>query len=150
MNRVGRVVALGASRRRGEGKTQIECAYLRSGHGLVGDAHAGPGDMQVSLVAIEDVEEVNRIYGLGAGPGDFAANIAVAGLDLVRLPIGSQLRVGQAVLEVTRIGKDRSTPHRFSFHGVSLLVRRGAFCRVVSSGWVKVGDRAEVLSVPGH
>lgn len=146
MNEVGRVMALSVGQRRGEGKARVDFAYLQSGYGLVGDAHAGPGAMQVSLVAMEDVEEVNRTYGLEAGPGDFAANIAVAGLNLAALPLGSQLRLGQAKVEVAQIGKDRNLAHDFSFRGISLLVDKGVFCRVLSSGWVRVGDRAEVLS----
>jgi len=132
--------------RRGAPKINIEKGYLRENHGVVGDAHAGPGDRQVSLVAVEDVDSVCREHGIEATPGDFAANVATRGMDLMALPIGCRLRVGQATLEVTRRGKDPSLTHNFSFQGVTLLVHRGVFCRVLAGGWVNEGDTVEVVS----
>ncbi|MHB1416703.1 MAG: MOSC domain-containing protein [Chloroflexota bacterium] len=146
MSEKGRVVAVCAGERRHEGKHDVHEGYVREDYGLVGDAHAGPGDSQITLVAIEDVERIDREKGIAGGPGDFAANVATRGLDLVSLPPGSQVRVGQALLEVTHIGKDPSLAHSFSFQGVSLLVERGVFCRVLKGGQVKEGDEAEIVS----
>jgi len=138
------VVAVCAGERRGEGKVDVGRGYLREGYGLVGDAHAGPGDRQVSLIALADVESAASAIGLPAGPGDFAANIGIDGLNLAGLPPGTRLRVGEAVLVVTHIGKKNVGPHHFSLHGIALLVERGVFCRVLRSGWVQKGDPAFV------
>jgi MOSC domain-containing protein YiiM len=124
----------------------VEAGYLSPNYGLAGDAHAGPGDRQVSLVAVEDVEAVCRQHGIMAGPCDFAANIGTVGLNLMGIPVGGKLKVGEAILEVTGHGKRLDEPHTFSFRGVSLLVEKGLFCRVLEGGRVRNGDPVEVVS----
>ncbi|HIC94198.1 MAG TPA: MOSC domain-containing protein [Anaerolineae bacterium] len=137
---MGQIVAVCASQRRTDPKKDIGEGYLRKDYGLVGDAHAGLSIRQVSLLALEDIEQANREHGISAGPGDFAENITTRGLDLLSLPIGARLRAGEALLEVVQIGKDPSLAHTYSFQGVSILPTRGIFCRVIQGGWVKKGD----------
>ena len=146
MSVFGSVVAVCVGERRCVGKKSVGQGYLQRDFGLEGDAHAGQFERQVSLVAIEDVEAVNAAKGLQLGPGDCAAIIAVAGLALAGLPIGTRLRVGQATLEITRIGKGPTLAHRFSYCGISVLVDRGVFCRVISSGLVREGDIVTICS----
>lgn len=44
--------------------------------------------------------------GLEVGPGDFAENFTTEGIDLLDLPLGTQLRLGKDVLvEISQIGK---------------------------------------------
>jgi hypothetical protein len=45
-----RIVSIAVSRKKGTRKTVVEQAELTVDHGLVGDAHAGPGHRQVSLL----------------------------------------------------------------------------------------------------
>lgn len=142
----GKVVAVCAGERRGQGKEDVGRGYLQRDYGLVGDAHAGAGDRQVSLVSLADVRAVALTRGVEGGPGDFAANIGVEGLDVAALPAGTLLGVGEAMLEVRHIGKRDAGPHHFSYRGVALLVEKGAFCRVVRSGWVKTGDPVVVIA----
>ncbi len=68
-------------------------AELRADFGIVGDAHAGSGLRQVSLLAMESIEEL-RAKGADISPGDFAENITVEGLDLSALAVGRRLRIG--------------------------------------------------------
>lgn len=126
----------------------MEAGYLSPNYGLVGDVHAGPGDRQVSLVADEDVKAACHQYDIQAGPCDFAANIGTIGLNLMGIPVGGKIKVGEAILEVTGHGKKPEEPHTFSFRGVSLLVDKGLFCRVLEGGWVKNGDPVEVVPPP--
>src|SRR3970282_2687557 len=107
----GTVVAVCISGMKGERKIRSESARLRESHGIVGDAHAGEGDRQVSLLAEESIRKM-RALGLDVGAGDFAKNITTRGVELAALPIGTRLAVGEAVLRVTKIGKggqDRCT-----------------------------------------
>jgi MOSC domain-containing protein YiiM len=139
------VVGVCASGQRGTGKKNIGEGYLDRDCGLIGDAHAGT-ERSVSILALECIEEAAAGKGIVAGPGDFAENITVKGLDLDGIAIGTRLVLGEAEVEVIQIGKAVDASHTFNFHGMALLVSGGCFCRVVRSGWVRIGDRARVLS----
>jgi MOSC domain-containing protein YiiM len=137
---MGAIVAVCASQRRTDPKRDVGEGYLREGHGLVGDAHAGLSEREVSLLSMESIERANKDNGTKAGPGDFAENLTTRGIDLVSLPIGTRLRAGEAVLEVVQIGKPPHVAHTYSFQGLSLLPTEGIFCRVIKGGRLKRGD----------
>lgn len=143
---VGRIVAVCISETRGVCKKNVERAYLEAGLGLVGDAHAGPGHRQVSLLANESIERM-RQQGLNVGPGDFAENLTTEGLELHHLPVGSRVRIGVEVLgEVSQIGKKCHTGCAvFKQVGDCIMPREGIFAKVLKSGHVQVGDTIEVL-----
>lgn len=138
---MGQVVAVCLSERKGTRKEDRSQATLVPGHGLAGDAHAGPWHRQVSLLAEESIEKA-RACGLNIGPGDFGENITTRGIDLTSLPIGTRLRIGdEALLEVTQIGK--VCHHRCAIYyqaGDCIMPREGIFARVLCGGIVKRGD----------
>jgi molybdopterin adenylyltransferase len=101
----GEVVAICVSCKRGIQKKNVESAMLVAGWGIEGDAHAGNWHRQVSLLAVESVEKIRR-KGVEVGPGSFAENITTRGLNLSALAVGQRLRIGEAELEITQIGKD--------------------------------------------
>jgi len=113
--------------------------------GLEGDGHAGFGHRQVSLLAVESIEKM-RARGLDVGPGDFAENVTTSGVDLVSLPIGTRLRMGGTLLEVSQIGKVcHSRCAIFEQAGDCVMPREGIFARVLKGGTVQTGDPVEVL-----
>ena len=113
--------------------------------GLEGDAHAGFAHRQVSLLAVESIAKM-KARGLEVAPGDFAENITTSGIDLVSLPIGTRLRLGKALLEVSQIGKVcHSGCSIFEQVGDCIMPREGIFARVLSGGRVSAGDSIEVL-----
>jgi MOSC domain-containing protein YiiM len=134
---------------RNEPKTDIDHGELEAGWGLAGDSHAGPrrpGRWQISLLAWEDVERVNREEGLTAVPGSFAENLSTEGLDTRNLKPGDRLRIGDnVVLEVEQIGKPPEIAHTYSFQGHSLLPTVGIFCGIVAGGQVARGDEIRVI-----
>ena len=80
-----------------------------------------------------------RRQGLKLNPGDSAENIVTEGIELVSLPIGSRLYVGERViLEITEVGKEQ---HRPEF---TLLPREGVFARVIQGGVVKPDDELKI------
>src|SRR3974390_117086 len=93
----GKVLAVNISENKGTKKTNIESCALLKDSGLKGDAHAGPWHRQVSLLANESIEKM-RVKGLNVGYGDFAENITTKGVDLVHLPIGTEIRIGNSVI----------------------------------------------------
>ncbi|MGQ9630437.1 MAG: MOSC domain-containing protein [bacterium] len=138
--RGGRVLAVCISSEKGVPKRNVGTAKLIEDFGIEGDAHAGKWHRQVSLLAKESIDKM-RAKGLDVGFGDFAENITTEGIPLPDLPIGTKLRVGDALLEVTQIGKvchDRCAIYYRA--GDCVMPREGIFVRVLRGGEIKVGD----------
>lgn len=140
------VIAVCISANKGERKTPVAQVELREEHGIVGDAHAGEWHRQVSLLAQESIEKMQRM-GLDVDSGDFAENITTRGIDLPSLPIGTRLTVGEVLIEVTQIGKECHTRCAIFYQaGDCVMPKEGIFARVLAGGAVKPGDRIEILS----
>jgi MOSC domain-containing protein YiiM len=137
----GTVVAVCLSSKKGTRKRNVNEAELKVDWGVQGDAHAANWHRQVSLLAEESIEKM-RAKNLNVGPGSFAENLTTQGLDLLTLPIGSRLRVGeQTILEITQHGKVCHERCAIYYQaGDCVMPREGIFARVVRGGRVKVGD----------
>lgn len=141
------VEAVCISETKGTVKTAVPEIYVKSNHGVEGDAHAGEWHRQVSLLATESVDKLReRMPHLD--PGVFAENILTKGLCLYELPIGTKLQIGNAQLEVTQIGKechnDGCAIKRQT--GDCVMPREGIFASVLKDGVIKPGDKIEVES----
>src|SRR5512133_24882 len=142
---MAQVVATCISEKKGERKTPVASVELRENHGIVGDAHAGEWHRQVSLLAQESIDKMRKL-GLDVDAGDFAENITTSGIELVSLPIGSRLQIGQALLEVTQIGKECHTRCAIYYQaGDCVMPKEGIFAKVISGGTVRPGDEVQVL-----
>jgi cyclic pyranopterin phosphate synthase len=131
--RKARLVAICLSPEKGTKKEPIAEGWIEEGKGLSGDAHAG-GIREVSLLAIESIQKARR-QGMKLNPGDSAENLVTSGIDLMALPLGTKLHIGnEVIIEVTQIGKEY---HRGDF---KLLPEEGIFARVIQGGLIKVGD----------
>jgi len=142
------VIAVCSSRKKSTRKKVIAEGILKENYGLIGDAHADCcTHRQVSLLAMESIDKM-RAVGLKVGPGDFAENITTYGIDLVSLPIGTMLSIGEAaVLVVTQIGKECHTPCAiYRQAGDCVMPREGIFAEVVRGGVLKGGDMIRVQS----
>jgi MOSC domain-containing protein YiiM len=137
----GKVLAVNISGEKGTRKTNIQSCALLKDFGLKGDAHAGPWHRQVSLLANESIQKM-RALGLKVGYGDFAENITTEGVDLVHLPIGTTMRIGDSVLlRVTQIGKECHERCAIYYQaGDCVMPKEGIFAEVLSEGEVKAGD----------
>ncbi len=131
---------------KGEKKTPVERVELKENHGIVGDAHAGEWHRQVSLLARESIAKMQAM-GLSVDAGDFAENITTVGIDLVGLPIGTRLSVGETVLEVTQIGKECHTRCAIYYQaGDCVMPKEGIFARVIKGGAVAPDDPIELIA----
>jgi len=140
----GKLIAVCISSQTGVRKSPTAGGFLREGHGLLGDAHAGT-QRQVSLLAQESIQGM-RDRGFPVGPGDFAENLTTAGLVLHTLPLGTRLKVGQnALLEVTQVGKAcHSDCEIRRLTGYCVMPTEGVFARVLAGGEIRPGDEIEV------
>lgn len=143
----GRVVAVNISEEKGTPKHPVPSATLRPNHGIEGDAHAGPGRRQVSLLAQESTAPLRaRLPELQ--PGSFAENIVTAGLTLHTLPVGTKIQIGPALCEISQIGKD-CHDHGCAIHqatGDCIMPREGVFVRVLTGGDIQPGDEIQVVT----
>ncbi len=142
----GEVIAVNISSKKGTRKTPIEKGFLKEDYGLLGDAHAEEGSVrQVSLLSEESIESMRKL-GLQVGPGDFAENITVKGFNVFELQVGTKLKVGETLLEITQIGKDCHTKCAiFRQVGKCIMPKEGVFAKVLMGGWIKKGDPIEVI-----
>jgi MOSC domain-containing protein YiiM len=143
----GQVVSVNISRKKSVRKKPVGQGRLKKGYGFLGDAHAGDWHRQVSLLALESIEKMQK-QGLKVKPGDFAENITTQGLELLSLPVGTKIRVGKSVLlEVSQVGKVCHTKCAIYYQaGDCVMPREGIFAQVLEEGEVKAGDQIEVLS----
>jgi cyclic pyranopterin phosphate synthase len=140
----GTVVAVNVSEKKGERKTPVPEVFLRPEHGVEGDAHAGVWHRQVSLLAQESVDKMCAA-GLDVKAGDFAENITTQGLEVASLPLYTTLELGEALVEVTQIGKECHTRCAI-YHqaGDCVMPREGIFVKVLEGGRVAPGDMVRI------
>lgn len=139
------VVAVCTSEKKGERKSPVAEVMFEERHGICDDAHAGSWHRQVSLLAMESVEKMKAL-GLDVGPGDFGENLTTSGIDLVALPVGTQLNIGSTIVEVTQIGKE--CHQRCAIYhqaGDCVMPKEGIFVKVLEGGPVKSGASIFIL-----
>jgi MOSC domain-containing protein YiiM len=112
----GTVTAVSRSRTHSFSKSPELGIRLLAGLGVEGDAHMGetvkhrsrvrvdpskPNLRQVHLIHAELFDEL-KARGFAVHPGDIGENIATRGIDLLGLPTGTLLRIGEsAVIRIT-------------------------------------------------
>jgi MOSC domain-containing protein YiiM len=128
------ILSLNVSNEKGVPKRPVIRVLLVKDHGIEGDAHAGPGLRQVSLLASEDIA-VMVDKGAEVSFGDFAENITTRGIELWSLPIGSRIKIGDTILEITQIGKQCHNGCAIMQKvGECIMPKRGVFACVVQGG----------------
>ncbi len=137
----GKVVSLNISPAKGTRKTPVETAVLKANFGMEGDAHASAlWHRQVSLLAEESIQKM-REKGLAVAEGDFAENITTRGLDLLSLPVGTKIRIGETLCEITQHGKHCHTKCEiYRLAGDCIMPTEGIFVKVLVGGPVRRGD----------
>lgn len=150
-------------------KPTVEAIELIEGFGVVGDAHAGatvkhrslvtknpssPNLRQVHLIH-QELFELVAAAGYTVGPGDLGENITTHGLDLLKLPVGTRLCLGDAVLTVSGLRVPCGQINTFQAGLLHQVLRRGddgtveklsGVMSIVSrGGTVRPGDMIRVV-----
>lgn len=149
---MAKVVAVNVSAEKGVRKNTIPSCRLVIDHGIEGDAHAGKWHRQISLLAQESIDKMQAtLTDIRLKPGDFAENITTAGIAVMKLPIGTKLRVGSEVeLQVTQIGKECHMSCEIRrLVGDCVMPREGIFAIVIREGEIRTGDEIEVIEENG-
>lgn len=143
------VLAVCISEKKGTQKRPVPAGEFRPDHGILGDAHAGNWHRQVSLLGVESVRKVQEKVDFPLEAGAFAENLLTEGICLYALPVGTRLRIGPAVCEVTQIGKECHQGCAIRrLTGDCVMPREGIFVRVLSGGTVRPGDKVEIIAAP--
>jgi molybdopterin adenylyltransferase len=142
----GKLLHVCISEKKGIAKHEVPSAYFAVEHGMEGDAHAGDWHRQVSLLAHVDIESM-RAKGLVLEPGAFGENLVIDGLKTDELGVGSRLRIGTVLLELTQIGKVCHTRCAIYYStGDCIMPRTGLFARVVEGGELIPGAPVEIVN----
>jgi MOSC domain-containing protein YiiM len=144
----GKIVSVNISDKKGVRKKPVKEVSLKAEYGIEGDAHASSEwHRQVSLLALESIRKMQDM-GLDVKAGDFAENITTEGIDLLSLPVGTHLIIGEGIeVEVSQIGKECHTRCAIFYQaGDCVMPKEGIFVRILKGGRVKVGDMIEVAS----
>jgi len=138
---MAKVIAVNISEEKGVIKHPIEKGFFKFNHGLLGDAHAGDWHRQVSFLGQESIDKMKANGAQGLSAGKFAENITTEGIILYELPVGTKLKIGKVVLEVTQIGKEcHAGCEIMKLVGDCIMPREGIFAKVLKEGFIKAGD----------
>jgi MOSC domain-containing protein YiiM len=170
---VGEVICVAAHSRHAFSKTPSEQINVLQGLGVEGDAHCGltvkhrsrvaanphqPNLRQVHLFAAEMLDELTE-RGFSVQPADLGENITTRGVDLIHLPLGTHLQIGNTVrLEITGLRNPCKQIDNFQsglMQAVlgrdekgSLVLRAGVMAIVLEGGPVRRGDKIKLILPP--
>lgn len=138
--------AICISEKKGTKKYPVERALLVENLGVKGDAHAGRWHRQVSLLPLAAIDAF-RACGAEVTDGAFGENLILDGPeDLKSLPLGTRFLIGDAVLELSQIGKEcHDHCAIFDKMGRCIMPVEGVFAVVIKGGEIRVGDEVTVL-----
>ena len=146
---MGKVVAVCVSSERGTQKQNVGSGRFVVGWGIEGDAHAGRWHRQVSMLGLDQIAAFNA-RGAGVEPCAFGENLVVEGFGFRALPVGTLLRCGGVLLEITQIGKEcHNHCEIYRRMGDCIMPREGVFARVLCEGVIRVGDEMAVEARQG-
>jgi MOSC domain-containing protein YiiM len=126
-------------------RVPITSAELLIDYGIVGDSKGGNPKRQLNIMSMETVRELEA-EGYKAMPGALGEQIIIDGFDVRNLEAGTQLALGEAIVEVTSL---RNGCARFEeYQGKPRATGRiGVMARVVQSGNIQIGDAVKVVEV---
>jgi len=141
---MAKIISINRSREKGCRKYPVIRAFLK--YGIEGDAHAGKGEKQISLLTLRSIEKM-RERGYNIQYGELAENITLDGLDPSEIKIGMKLGIGDAIIEVTKIGKKCNHDCELFKGNVEdcMMAKEGFFAKVIKEGEIKVGDEIKIL-----
>lgn len=146
---VGKVLSVNISVKKGTVKRAVDSIECVENYGIQGDAHAEFGSVrQISFLAQESVDKMKALGVQGLCFGKFAENITTQGVVLFELPVGTKLKIGDTLHEVSQIGKKCHASDGCEVArqvGTCVMPKEGIFTRVLRGGVIKAGDDIEVI-----
>jgi MOSC domain-containing protein YiiM len=145
-NIMAKVIAVNISEKKGVIKHPIEKGFFKTEHGLDGDAHAGSWHRQVSLLGKETIDKMRKLELKGFCTNKFVENLTTEGIELYKLSVGTKMKIGEALLEVSQVGKECHKGCEIrKLVGDCVMPKEGIFARVINGGIIKAGDEIEYV-----
>lgn len=145
-----RIISINTSAHKGTRKSPVADGHdtVVEQFGLASDAHTGHWHRQVSFLASESIQTA-QARGLDVNEGDFGENFTTQGINLLSLPLGTQLKLGSEVLvEISQIGKVCHTRCAIYYlAGDCIFPHEGIFGVVLQGGEVHTGDGIQVVKL---
>lgn len=143
---MGKINAICISEKRGTAKNLVESATFSTEFGIVGDAHAGDWNRQVSFLGQAEIDAF-KARGAQVAAGAFGENIIAEGFTFKDLPLGTRLKCGDVFFQITQIGKEcHSHCEIYQRVGDCIMPREGVFARVLHGGKISIGDDLEITT----
>lgn len=168
-----RIAALHRSEEHTFSKQACASVELLAGLGVADDCHSGarvqhrsrvqadpmqPNLRQVHLIQAELFDELTTA-GFCVGPGELGENITTSGIDLLGLPIGTILRLGEHALigltglrnpcgQINGHSEGLMNELRRRDRGGDVVRRAGVMSVVLLGGTISVGDQISVAMPP--
>lgn len=141
MNTKIKVLSVNISEKKGTIKKPVSTIKLTK-VGVEGDAHSGPWNRMLSLLASESIDKFAKEANRKIEYGEFAENISTSGLELHKSKPLDKFYNEKVELEVTQIGKKchGTNCQIFQEVGNCVMPKEGIFARVLKQGEVKAGD----------
>lgn len=141
-----KVVAVNISDRKGTVKRPVPSITLTL-KGIKDDAHAGSWHRQVSMLAQERIDAFAKEAERDIKSGEFAENITTLGIDLTKVNLLDRFKIGDALLEVTQIGKKCHGEGCAIYRevGTCVMPKEGIFCRVLEPGTISSDSEIEFI-----
>ncbi|MEN2256542.1 MOSC domain-containing protein [Paraclostridium benzoelyticum] len=98
------------------------------------------------MLGDESIEKIRQMGIEGLCTGKFAENITTKDIVLYELPVGTKLKIGDTIQEVTQIGKKCHAGCAIKNQvGDCVMPREGIFTKIIKGGEVRPGDTIEVI-----
>ena len=147
---MAKIISCNISDKKGEIKHPVDQVKLIENFGIEGEAHAQFGSIrQVSLLGKESIKKMEDLGVKGLCSGKFAENFTTEGIELYSLAIGTRLKIGDTIHEITQIGKKCHAEDGCEIArtvGKCIMPKEGIFTKVIRGGIVKKGDEITIIS----
>lgn len=145
ISNMGKIVAICTSKNKGEQKSEIPTCFVKENFGIEGDAHAGNWHRQISFLDKEEIDEFCK-KGVRVSNGAFGENFIVEGVNVHSLNVGTLLKCGEVIFEITQKGKSCHDKCVIFYKvGECIMPKKGTFARVLKSGSIFKGDEIMVI-----
>ena len=166
------VIAVASDKKHNIVKPIRESITLIAEWGIEGDAHAGktvqhrydkrrnpdaPNLRQVHLMHAELLDRLAEL-GMTVQPGQMGENITTRGIDLLNLPRGTQLKIGEALIEITGLRNPCKYLNQIApglmkacvakHDDGALFPQSGVMGIIRSGGDIRAGDTIQIVTPP--
>ncbi|BEP28300.1 MOSC domain-containing protein [Helicovermis profundi] len=139
-----KVLSVNLSEKRGTNKYSVKKGNFIKNYGLEGDGHSGDWHRQVSIFDISSLSTMNKNE-IRLCNETYSENITIEGTNLCKEEVGTKVKIGEAIFEITQIGKEYIKDPLLHTEREKIMHEEGVFAIVKESGIVKKGDSVIII-----